>query len=51
QSLINFHRTFLHKHLCSSLLLQHLSASPDLRRLADKHAMPARVWRPEMYSF
>ncbi|KAG0639286.1 hypothetical protein HOY80DRAFT_886553 [Tuber brumale] len=51
QALIALHRTLLHEHHDFFLASQHPSASPPLRRLADKYAMPARMWRHGIYSF
>lgn len=45
QALIALHRTLLHEHHDFLLASQHPSASPALRRLASKYAMPARMWR------
>jgi hypothetical protein len=44
QALIALHRTLLHEHHDFFLASQHPSASPALRRLASKYAMPARMW-------
>ncbi|KAK1597513.1 uncharacterized protein LY79DRAFT_388739 [Colletotrichum navitas] len=41
QALIALHRTLLHEHQDFFLASQHPSASPALRRLASKYAMPA----------
>ncbi|KAL7904318.1 hypothetical protein GGI35DRAFT_202752 [Trichoderma velutinum] len=51
QSLIALHRTLLHEHHDFFLASQHPSASPALRRLAAKYAMPARMWRHGIHSF
>ncbi|KAK1503898.1 uncharacterized protein CCOS01_16973 [Colletotrichum costaricense] len=51
QSLIALHRTLLHEHHDFFLASQHPSASPALRRLASKYAMPARMWRHGIHSF
>lgn len=51
QALIALHRTLLHEHHDFFLASQHPSASPSLRRLASKYAMPARMWRPSIHSF
>lgn len=45
QSLIALHRTLLHEHHDFFIASQHPSASPALRRLAQKYAMPSRMWR------
>ncbi|KAH8742403.1 hypothetical protein F5883DRAFT_670331, partial [Diaporthe sp. PMI_573] len=42
QALIALHRTLLHEHHDFFLASQHPSASPTLRRLASKYAMPLR---------
>jgi hypothetical protein len=51
QALIALHRTLLHEHHDFFLASQHPSASPALRRLAAKYAMPARMWRHGIHSF
>ncbi|KIW21798.1 uncharacterized protein PV07_12774, partial [Cladophialophora immunda] len=51
QALIALHRTLLHKHHDFFLASQHPTASPALRRLPAKYAMPARMWRHGIYSF
>ncbi|KAH8880132.1 hypothetical protein GQ53DRAFT_670500 [Thozetella sp. PMI_491] len=51
QALIALHRTLLHEHHDFFLASQHPSASPPLRRLASKYAMPARMWRHGIHSF
>ncbi|CAF3476520.1 unnamed protein product [Fusarium graminearum] len=51
QALIALHRTLLHEHHDFFLASQHPSASPALRRLASKYAMPARMWRHRIHSF
>jgi hypothetical protein len=51
QALIALHRTLLHEHHDFFLASQHPSASPSLRRLATKYAMPARMWRHGIHSF
>jgi hypothetical protein len=51
QALIALHRTLLHEHHDFFLASQHPSASPALRRLAAKYAMPARLWRHGNHSF
>ncbi|KDN60779.1 hypothetical protein CSUB01_05971 [Colletotrichum sublineola] len=51
QALIALHRTLLQEHHDFVLASQHPSASPDLRRLAIKYAMPARMWRHGIHSF
>ncbi|KAN0106418.1 hypothetical protein V8E51_009294 [Hyaloscypha variabilis] len=51
QALIALHRTLLHEHHDFFLASQHPSASPALRRLASKYAMPATMWRHGIHSF
>ncbi|KAF3768627.1 hypothetical protein M406DRAFT_273063 [Cryphonectria parasitica EP155] len=51
QALIALHRTLLHEHHDFFLASQHPSASPALRRLSQKYAMPARMWRHGIHSF
>ncbi|KAJ6439121.1 telomerase-binding protein EST1A [Purpureocillium lavendulum] len=51
QALIALHRSVLHEHHDFFLASQHPSASEALRRLASKHAMPARMWRHGIHSF
>lgn len=51
QALIALHRILLHEHYDFFLASQHPSASPALRRLASKYAMPARMWRHYIHSF
>jgi hypothetical protein len=51
QLLIALHRTLLHEHHDFFLASQHPSASPALRKLASKYAMPARMWRHGIHSF
>ncbi|RFU26395.1 hypothetical protein B7463_g9949, partial [Scytalidium lignicola] len=51
QALIALHRTLLHEHHDFFLASQHPSASPALRGLASKYAMPARMWRHGIHSF
>ena len=51
QALIALHRTLLHEHHDFLLASQHPSASPAMRRLASKYAMPARMWRHGIHSF
>jgi hypothetical protein len=50
QALIALHRTLLHEHHDFFLASQHPSASPALRQLAAKYAMPARMWRHRIHS-
>lgn len=51
QALIALHRTLLNEHHDFFLASQHPSASPVLKRLAEKYAMPARMWRYGIHSF
>lgn len=51
QALISLHRTLLYEHHDFFLASQHPSASPVLKRLAEKYAMPARMWRYGIHSF
>ncbi len=51
QALIAIHRTLLHEHHDFFLASQHPSASPALRRLAERYSMPARFWRHGIHSF
>ncbi|CAK7228257.1 hypothetical protein SBRCBS47491_006845 [Sporothrix bragantina] len=51
QALLALHRTLLHEHHDFMLASQHPSASPALRRVAQKYAMPARMWRHGIHSF
>jgi hypothetical protein len=51
QALIALHRTLLHEHHDLFLASQHPSASPGLKRLAERYAMPARMWRYGIHSF
>jgi len=49
--LIALHRSLLYEHYDFFLASQHPSASPALRRLATKYAMPSRMWRHGIHSF
>lgn len=51
QALIALHRTLLYEHHDFFLASQHPAASPTLRRLANRYAMPARMWRHGIHSF
>ncbi|KAG0648643.1 esl2 [Hyphodiscus hymeniophilus] len=51
RALIALHRTLLHEHHDFFLASEHPSASPALRRLASKYAMPARRWRHGIHCF
>ena len=49
--MIALHRTLLYDHHDFILASQHPSASPALRKLATKYAMPARMWKHGIHSF
>ena len=51
QSLVSLHRTLLYEHHDFLLASQHPSASPILKALPEKHAVPARMWRYGIHSF
>ncbi|CRK25934.1 hypothetical protein BN1708_014366 [Verticillium longisporum] len=51
QALIALHRTLLHEHHDFFLASQHPSANTALRALAERYAMPARMWRHGIHSF
>ncbi|KIV93618.1 hypothetical protein PV10_04819 [Exophiala mesophila] len=51
QALIALHRTLLHEHHDFFLASQHPTATPALRRLPQKYAMPARMWRHGIHGF
>lgn len=51
QALIDVHRTLLNEHHDFFLASQHPSASLVLKRLPEKYAMPARMWRYGIHSF
>jgi hypothetical protein len=51
QALIALHRTLLHEHHDFFLASQHPSASDQLKDLAGRYAMPARMWRHGIHSF
>ena len=51
QALLSQHRTLLYEHCDFFFALQHPSASPELKRLADKYDMPARLWKYGIHSF
>ena len=51
QTLVSLHRTLLYEHHDFFLASQHPSAGPVLKDLADKYAMPARMWRYGVHSF
>jgi hypothetical protein len=51
QALMALQQTLLHENHDFFLASQHPSASPALRRLATKYAMPARMWRHGIHSF
>lgn len=51
QALVALHRTLLHEHHDFFLASQHPSASRKLKRLAEKYAMAARMWRYGIHGF
>ncbi|KAL1967640.1 hypothetical protein VTN77DRAFT_2897 [Rasamsonia byssochlamydoides] len=51
QALTALHRTLLHEHHDFFLASNHPAASTVLRKLAEKYAMPARMWRYGIHSF
>jgi hypothetical protein len=51
QTLIALHRTLLHLHYDFFLASQHPSATPAVKSLPRKYAMPARLWRHAIHSF
>ncbi|KAJ5833495.1 DNA/RNA-binding domain E.t1.c1-type [Penicillium riverlandense] len=51
QAMIAVHRSLLYEHHDFFLASQHPSASPVVKRLAEKYAMPARMWRYGIHSF
>lgn len=51
QALISLHRTLLQEHHDFFLASQHPQATPGVRRLAVKYAMPARLWKSGIQSF
>ncbi|KAJ5512556.1 DNA/RNA-binding domain E.t1.c1-type [Penicillium fimorum] len=51
QTLVSLHRTLLYEHHDFFLASQHPSAGPVLKELAEKYAMPARMWRYGVHSF
>ncbi|OQE12675.1 hypothetical protein PENVUL_c001G01622 [Penicillium vulpinum] len=51
QTLVTLHRTLLYEHHDFFLASQHPSAGPVLKDLAEKYAMPARMWRYGVHSF
>ena len=51
QGLIALHRSLLYKHYDFLIATQHPSATPALSGLAQKHKMPARMWRHGIHSF
>ncbi|KAI2959592.1 hypothetical protein CBS147323_8306 [Aspergillus niger] len=50
QSLVGIHGTMLQEYHDFFLCSQHPVASPALKRLAEKYAMPARLWRHGIHS-
>ncbi|KAF5988529.1 hypothetical protein FBULB1_1404 [Fusarium bulbicola] len=51
QILIELHRTLLHEHHDFFLVIQHPSATPDMRKVASQYSMPGRLWRHGIHSF
>ena len=51
QALVALHRTLLNEHHDFFLASQHPAANQALKRLANKYAMPARMWRHGIHSF
>lgn len=51
QALIALHRTLLYEHHDFLMATQHPSATPALRGLATKYAMPARMWKHGIHAF
>jgi hypothetical protein len=51
QALIELHCALLHHYHDFFLASQHPSASPALRRLASKYAVPCRMWDHGIYTF
>lgn len=50
QALSSLHCLLLHKHNDFFLASQHPSASVALKKLSEKYAMPARMWRHSIHS-
>lgn len=51
QAMTALHRTLLHEHHDFFLASQHPSASPVLKSVAEKYAMPARLWRYGIHGY
>ncbi|ODM18146.1 hypothetical protein SI65_06017 [Aspergillus cristatus] len=51
QALIYLHQILLQEHHDFFLASQHPSASPALKQLPERYAMPARMWRYGIHSF
>ncbi|PSR84390.1 hypothetical protein BD289DRAFT_453376 [Coniella lustricola] len=51
QALIALHRALLHEHHDFFLGSQHPSGSQALKKLPQKYAMPARMWKHAIHSF
>lgn len=51
QALVDLHRTNWREHHDFLLASHHPRASPQLRALAKKYAMPARLWRHAIHEF
>ena len=50
-ALIALHKTLLHEHHDFFLASQHPSASPALKKLAEKYRMPAKLWKHGIHAF
>jgi hypothetical protein len=51
RALIALHKTLLHEHHDFFLASQHPAATPQLSKLAEKYAMPSRMWRHAIHGF
>lgn len=51
RTLIGLHRQLLHEHHDFFLASQHPSALPQIKELASKHSMPARMWKHGIHTF
>ena len=51
QTLIAYHRTLLYDHHDFLMATQHPVATPELRGLAAKEKMPARLWKHGVHNF
>ena len=50
KTVISLHRMLIHEHHDFFLASQHPAASPVVKHLAEKYAMPARMWRYGIHS-